>query len=247
MRTGLLLAFLLLTACSGAAGDACASREDCDDGFACVDGVCVERPDAGVRDAGTCTDCECVTAADCPAVAPCAENVCEEGRCRAIENDAVCAPVGVCDAREGCVAPPEDAGLDAAVPDGSAPRSDAGPVDAGPRDAGGGAVDAGALVRSSVGAACTREEECPMELGFARRCVDSAEGVAFPDGYCTERCFGPGGCDDGSVCWDGGGFLSRFCLRRCRSERDCRTGYVCGTPSEGTLAGAGPVCIPPGL
>lgn len=233
MRHRLVLALVLAGCSSPAEGTPCEDSGECDAGFACVDGECVERPDAGRRDAGTCTDCECVTAEDCPPVAPCAQTACEDGACRIVENDSFCAPAGVCDAQEGCVAPPEDAGVDGgAAQDAGAPGSDAGPP-----------------IESSVGGPCTDDAECPTDLGFGRQCALSYMETEFPGGYCTTRCFDAPSCDEGSVCWDGGGFVDRYCLRRCRTDADCREseGYVCGTPSVGTLAVDATVCVPSGL
>lgn len=225
MRTFLAL---MLAACGGPVEPECAVDGDCE-GEACVDGVCVPRPDAGRRDAGCASGCECIIASDCPAVAACAENVCEANVCRVIEHDEECAPIGVCDATMGCVAPSVDGGMD-------------GGMDAG-RDAG---MDAGP--GPPVGRACADATEC-SEVGARPMCLvrESNSNTDFEGGYCTTRC-DFGGCPMG-ICWQPGGLLSSYCLRSCASDAECRTaeGYVCGVPRVGMLQTSGMVCIPSSL
>jgi hypothetical protein len=210
---------------------------DCGSDERCVDQVCVRvGPD---RDAG-CVDCECTTADECPAVAPCAESRCNAGRCEIVSFDERCAPLGICDVMLGCVSRPDaggsDAGSDGAVDDAG---TDAG-ADAG-TDAG---VDAGP-VRGPVGAACGGASDCLAYRGLATpTCVERLrDGTSFVGGYCSLRCTGADDCPAGTACWRGT-FLDSYCLATCEVGSDCRLGYACRTPPSGTVTPAGPVCYP---
>ena len=96
---------------------------------------------------------------------------------------------------------------------------------------GGGDGGGGGTRRSdgSIGAACSGDGDCGMNLG----CDTSA-----PGGYCTRTCTTPD-CGAGNFCYatqNGGG----VCLDGCASNADCGAGYTCQGEAGSTVCYVAP-------
>jgi hypothetical protein len=86
---------------------------------------------------------------------------------------------------------------------------------------------------ADLGAPCTNDSGCAF--GFCK--LTTSSGVAYPEGYCTQRCgANQPACPEGSVCLGSlaaHGETDTFCSRKCTgtdrgpSQWSCRSGYQC--------------------
>ncbi len=88
-----------------------------------------------------------------------------------------------------------------------------------------------ASTRTSIGAACTDDPQCPQML-----CVTEAP---FAGGYCAEinldcahsNCPAGSACVEAKLTSSSGDTISEaLCMKSCNSASECRTGYGCCSP-----------------
>lgn len=116
----------------------------------------------------------------------------------------------------------------------------------------------------TVGSACSTGNDCAgitvdataAQYGVVAQCKTSAldfaasdgTGIAYPDGYCTMRCWSNAQCGSGNTCAFYLGALGEYentCFKTCGTDSDCRTGYFCLNQVDGLpLFTSGGICFP---
>jgi len=83
-----------------------------------------------------------------------------------------------------------------------------------------------------AGRTCSNDADCPGGQCASRNLL----GTAYPDNYCTARCYKDAECGAGGVCLVPlGSYDPGYCLLACESHQDCtREGYRCRTMNDGT-------------
>jgi hypothetical protein len=115
---------------------------------------------------------------------------------------------------------------------------------------------------TGIGAPCTSDSDCTgvdlsNDAGGPAFCQMvqlqnlpgglQTQGVAYPGGYCTRKCFSGAQCGANNTCAVYGGVwgdASNICVRGCQLTLECRPGYVCLPFVGGAVPG---FCLPANL
>jgi hypothetical protein len=175
----------------------------------CPGGLCGPGPQlpGAAASEGFCTRA-CTTKSDCGESGLCISNGHGEGRCLG-----VCGSQGDCRAGFRCSGAVQLPALGS--PGACLPMR---PADM--------------LADGVAGRTCSDDTDCPGGQCASRNLL----GTAYPDNYCTARCYEDGACGAGGVCLVPLGSIEPgYCLLACATHEDCkREGYRCWTINDGT-------------
>jgi hypothetical protein len=209
----------------------------------CANGFCI-TPSQQSRFAcglngGACTQC--------PQGQACVNGACQTPRC-----DITTCPTGCCSATGQCVTQQSNRQCGTAAqacmmcPMGQ--TCTAGLCLPGGFDGGtsfdGGVITPDAGVPSTIGNACTTNQECqPPSNGFCLQAVIVNQATGYTGGYCTASCGAMSPCPAGALCITEQqfGVMTSSCRNTCRgvaTQSTCRTGYVCA-PAPSSAGGLG--------